>query len=450
MLQTNADKKAFNRTVLALVVPMALQNLINVGVQSADVFMLGKVGEIALSAASLAGQVQFVLIIIFFGIASGAAVLTSQYWGKGNTRAIEKVLSMALRLSMLVALVFAGFAMFAPTFLMGIFTNQQQLIELGAAYLRVVAPSYLTMAFTVVYLNIMRSVEKVIISTAVYSVSLLVNIFANWVFIFGNLGAKPMGVVGAALGTTCARFVELIIVAIYAAKNKTLRLKFLDFIGFDMLLFKDFKKYAGVTMLNEMVWALGIAANAAIIGRLGSAAVAANSVGQVARQLATTVSFGVAHSAAIMVGKAIGQGQPQKAASHAGRLMRLSLLTGIVGGGIVLLCRPFIIKEMKFGPEANDFLNFILLVMFVYVSCQAISAVMVVGIFRGGGDPHFGLFLDLTTMWGFSILLGALAAFVFNWPPKAVLLILLLDEVVKLPLCLLRYKSRRWLKDVTR
>lgn len=450
MAQTTIDTKTFNRTVAALVIPMALQNLINVGVQSADVVMLGIVGEVALSAASLAGQVQFVLLLIFFGLASGASVLASQYWGKGDTRSIEKVLAIALRFSMLVAVLFAAAAMGAPRTLMRIFTTEEEVIALGAAYLRFIAPSYLTTAFTVVYLNIMRSVEKVIISTVVYSISLVVNILANSVFIFGLFGVPALGVVGAALGTTCARFVELVIVALYANRNKIVRLRRKDFLKTDPALMGDFLKYAGPTTLNEIAWSLGIAANAAIIGRLGAAAVAANSVGQVTRQLATTLSFGVAHAAAIIVGKAIGAGEPQKAAVYAGRLLRLALLTGGGGAVLVFLLRPVIINVMNLSPQANDYMSFILLVMCVYVLCQAISALMVVGIFRGGGDPHFGLYLDLSTMWGFSILFGALAAFVFHWPAKVVLLILLIDEVIKLPLCLARYKSRRWLKDVTR
>lgn len=447
---TKIDTKAFNRTVAALVIPMALQNLINVSVQSADVVMLGMVGEVALSAASLAGQVQFVLMLIYFGLASGAAVLTAQYWGKGDIRSIEKVLGIALRFSLTVSVVFTAAALLAPHTLMRIFSNEAEVIELGAQYLRVVAPCYLTTAFSVVFLNIMRSVEKVIISTVVYSISLVVNIIANAVFIFGLFGLPAMGVVGAALGTTCARFVELVIVAVYSRRNQVLRFHVKDIVKMDRVLLGDFIRYAMPTTLNELVWSLGVSANSAIIGRLGAAAVAANSVGQVTRQLATTVSFGVGQAAAIMVGKALGSGQPGRAQIYASRLIKLALITGGCGSVLVFLLREIIPGIMNLSPIADDYLRFILLVMCAYVFFQAITAVMVVGVFRGGGDTRFGLFLDAFTMWGCSILFGFLAAFVFHWPPKAVLFILLMDELVKVPLCIIRYKSRRWLKNVTR
>ncbi len=444
------DKKAFNKTVAALVIPMALQNLINVGVQSADVVMLGMVGEEALSAASLAGQVQFVLILIFFGLGSGASVLTAQYWGKKDTRSIEKVMGIAMGIAMLAATVFFVLAEAAPGMLMRLFTSEERLIEMGSGYLRLVAPSYLTTGLTVVYLNVLRSVEKVIISTVVYSVSLGANILANSVFIFGLFGVPAMGVQGAALGTTVARTVELVIVLFYMAKNRVVRLRLRNILKPNRLLLGDFFRYAGPTTLNEMVWALGIATSTAIIGRLGAAAVAANSVGSVTRQLATVVSFGVANAAAIMVGKAIGAGQPHTAQAYAGRLTRLSVFTGSCGALVIFLARPFIVGGMNLSPLAKEYMEFVLLVVCFYVLCQSFNAVMIVGVFRGGGDPRFGLFLDGITMWGFSIVLGALGAFVFQWPAKVVLLVLLLDEAAKLPLAALRYRGRRWLKNVTR
>ena len=193
--------KQFYKQVLVLIIPMALQNLINVGVTAADVFMLGLVGETALSGASLAGQIQFVMTLVFMGVTSGATVLTAQYWGKGDCRTIEKILGMAFRIAFLVALFFAAAAFCIPDMLMRIYSSEPEVIQEGVKYLRIVGVSYLLMAFTQIYLNIMRSIEKVVIATVVYSVSLLVNIFINAVLIFGLFGMPKLGIVGAAIGT---------------------------------------------------------------------------------------------------------------------------------------------------------------------------------------------------------------------------------------------------------
>ena len=208
-LNSKEEKKQFYRMVCTLVLPMALQNLINVGVQSADVIMLGKVGETALSASSLAGQVMFIMSLIFFGLTSGAAVLTAQYWGKRDTRTIEKVLGMAMRIAILVGILFTVAVYTVPYPIMKIFTSEPEVIEAGVSYLKIVGISYIFTAITMVYLNLMRSVERVIISTVVYSISLVVNIVLNSIFIFGLLGCPALGIRGAAIGTLVARVQNL-------------------------------------------------------------------------------------------------------------------------------------------------------------------------------------------------------------------------------------------------
>jgi Na+-driven multidrug efflux pump len=142
----NIDRKQFYRSVFALVIPIALQNLINVGVTAADVLMLGKVGEKVLSGASLAGQVQFIMTLLFAGITSGATVLTAQYWGKKDTRTIEKILGIGLGIGMATALVFSMAALLIPDTLMRIYTSDPEVIAEGVQYLRIVGISYLFVA----------------------------------------------------------------------------------------------------------------------------------------------------------------------------------------------------------------------------------------------------------------------------------------------------------------
>jgi putative MATE family efflux protein len=447
---TLSSKKSFSRTVAALVVPIAIQNLINVAVQGADVIMLGQLDEISISAASLAGQVQFVLILVLFGLASGASVLTAQYWGKGNIRAIEKVMSIALRISFVTSLIFFAAVNIAPVSIMQIFSPEEAVVREGAAYLRYVSPSYLIISFTVVYLNILRSVEKVIISTITYSITLFANIGFNSVLIFGLFGMPKMGAAGAALGTSLARIVELAIVAIYAKTNKTVRLKIKDFVRWHSVLLKDFRKYSLTTTFNELVWSLGITAYAVIIGHLGAQVVAANSVAQVIRQLATVVSFGVANASAVLIGKALVANAAKTALNYAKRMMRLAFITGAIGSVVILALRPFITNMVNLPPKSDEYLLYIMLLMSVYVIFQAINATAIVGVFRGGGDIRIGIILDSGTMWGFGILLGLLGAFVLNWPVWVLLVIVMLDEVIKLPFCIWRYKSKKWMKNVTR
>lgn len=445
------DKKGFYRSVGALVLPIALQNLINVGVTSADVIMLGKVGETVLSGCSLAGQVYFIMTLIFFGLTSGAAVLTAQYWGKKDIVTIEKVLGISLRIGILVAVCFTAAVWLAPEQIMRLFTSEKEVIAEGVKYLKVISCSYIISGITIVYLNIMRSVERVIIATFIYLISLLVNVVLNAVFIFGLFGCPAMGITGAALGTVIARIVEITIVFIYAVKiNDTVKVRLRYLFIRERDLMKDFKVYAVPVLINELLWGLGMAGISAIVGHLGSAAVAAHSVTQVSRQLAMVVSFGVASAAAIMCGKAIGERREDLAKEYARRLMWLSFILGTAGGLVILGISPVLKMVMNLTVQAQSYLTIMFFIMAYFVVFQSLNSTMIVGIFRSGGDTKYGLVLDCAALWAGSIGLGCICAFVLKIPMPWVYIILCCDEVVKFPFAWRRYKSEKWLKNITR
>ena len=209
-------------------------------------------------------------------------------------------------------------------------------------------------------------------------------------------------------------------------------------------------KYALPVVINEVMWGLGTAANTAILGHLGSPVVAANSVAQVARQLATVVSFGLSSAAAIYLGKTIGEKKLEHARAYAKRFIGLSVVMGLLGGMIILAASPVAAAALSLSAAAKDYLRVMFFVMSYFVVGQAFNTTMVVGIFRSGGDTRFGLILDVTTMWCCSIFIGFLAAFVFQLSVPVVYIILMSDEIIKVPITLWRYRSYKWLKDVTR
>ena len=451
ILNSAAEKRSFRRNVLTLVLPMALQNLINVAVNAADVFMLEAVSETVLSGSYLAGQIQFIMTLVFFGITSGASVLSAQYWGKGETEQISKILGIALRISLIVAAVFTAAGFCFPLQLLNLFTNEPEVAAEGAKYLRILSLSFPMMAISTVYLNIMRSVERVVISTAVYLTSLVVNISLNAILIFGLLGAPRLHIVGAAAATVCARSVELLIVLCYGRlKSNPVRLSPRTLLLKDKLLRSDFFRYATPVILNELFWGSGSSMNSLIIGHLGTSAVAANSIAQMTRNLATVVAFGVANATAILIGKAIGEGSSEKAKLYARRLVRLTLIVGTVSAASVLGVLPILSRVMRLEPETWSKLLLMMCVMSYFTFAQAYNTTMIVGVFRAGGDTKFGLLLDASTMWGCSIALGAICAFVLKLPFPVVYIVLMSDEVIKLLPSTLRYRKQLWLKDLTR
>jgi len=445
------DNKIFYKSVLMLVIPIGFQNLINVGVQLTDVLMLGMVSEVVLSGASLASQIVFIFNLITFGLTSGAAVLASQYWGKCDTKSIEKILGIALRISLIIGLLFMAISFLFPTSIMQLFSSEDAVIKEGVKYLRIICFSYIFTSFSMVYLNIMRSVEKVIIATIVYSTSLIVNIILISIFIFGLFGFPTMGIRGAALATLISRILEAIMVLVYDRKfNKIIKLRVKTLFSRNKVLFDDFLKYSVPVVLNELLWGGAMAVSAGILGHLGSAAAAASSVAQVTRQLAMIGSFGVASATAIMLGKVIGENKIEMARIYAKKFLRLSIFSGLLGAVAVLIAGPIAINVMNLSKVATGYLAIMMLVMTYYVFLQSITCTAIVGVFRAGGDTKMGLVADVSTMWLGSIILGSLAAFVFKFSVPVVFILLLSDEILKLPIVIWRYKSYKWLNIVTR
>ncbi len=445
------EKSIFYKNVMRLVIPMALQNLINVGISSLDVIMLGSVDEKVLSGASLGSQIQFIMSLILFGLTSGASVLVAQYWGKKDIKTIEKILGIALKFSIAVGIFFTLVTMLMPDLLMKIFTNDQIVIAEGAKYLRIMSIGYLFICINMVYLNILRSVEIVMISTIVYLVGLIANGILNYTLIFGKFGAPRLEIKGAALATVIALGIETLIVIYYdRRRNPVFRFRISMLFNKERELLKDFMQYSAPVIVNELMWGAGGVTIAAILGHLGSSVTAANSVAQVTRQLATVVTFGVASAAAIMIGKTIGEGKYENAKLYGRRFVKISVILGFVGAVVVLIVRPLAMANMNMSAQSEKYLSMMMFIMAYFVIGQAYNTTMIVGIFRAGGDIKFGLFLDVTCMWGVGILLGFLAAFVFELPVIVVYAILLCDEIIKVPISTLRYLSYKWLNNVTK
>ena len=160
-------EKSFYKTVFLLVLPMALQNLINVGLNMADTIMLSGFGEVTISGVAASNQMFFIMVMFVFGLSSGASILTAQYWGKGDTDAIGKIIGVAMRYSLILSTAFTVAIAAFPSQVLSIFTDDQAVIAEGVKYIGIMVFSFIFSAVSSSYLMIIRSVEKVMISLVI-------------------------------------------------------------------------------------------------------------------------------------------------------------------------------------------------------------------------------------------------------------------------------------------
>ena len=449
------ERRDFYKMTFRITLPIVLQNIMDSAVNAADVVMMSFVSQAALSASSLANQFYFVLSCVFFGLSAGTAVMASQYWGKGDTRTIEKVVALALKLSMGIALVFTIAAIAFPSRIMQIFTSDPELIAAGCEYLPMVSLSYVLNAFCTIYLCSMRCVERVNMSAVVHFIAVILNVVLNACFIFGFGPFPKLGIVGVALATVISRLVEVIICLVDNKRNGIFMLRIKDFLANNWNLLKEFIRYAVPAMGNDMIWGLATTVFSVILGHLSSDIVAANSLNGTVRNFATVMCFGLSGSAAIILGKTMGENRLEDAKRYAGRFVFLSVASAVVGGLIILALRPFMLSltdtgYFKLSLQAKEYFSTMLYISSYYIIGVSLNTMLICGVYRAGGDVKFGLLMDAATMWGYAVPAGLLAAFVFKIPPIWVFFVLCLDEFVKIPIVVHHYFKFTWLKNITK
>lgn len=444
-------KDRFYSQIIKLVVPIVIQNLLSAAVNSADVVMLNYVGQSSISAVSLASNYASVLFMVYYGLGTGATLLCAQYWGKKELQPIRIVEGIAMRFSLLITVFFSGFAFFAPELMMKIFTNDAELIRIGAGYLRVMSVTYLCWSIIEIYLAVLRSIGKVTISMILNIIAFSLNIFLNAVFIFGLFGAPQLGATGVAIATALSRIVELLgCILVSFTFSKDLKLNPAYMFIRNKLLLKDFVKLSLPALGNDISWSVAFSMYSVILGHLGSDAVAANSLVVVVRNFGTVLCFGTASAGGILLGNVMGEGDMERAKEYASKLLKLTVITGAIGGVLILIATPFVLRFASLSDTAMHYLKYMLLINTYYVMGAAVNTTLIAGVFRAGGDTRFGLICDTIDMWCYAVPLGFIAAFVFKLPVLIVYFLLCTDEFVKWPWVIKRYRSGKWLQNITR
>ena len=443
-------RKGFYRELFVLVIPIVVQNLIASSVTVADTLMLGNVDQTSLSASGLAGQLMFLINVMFFGLNSAITILASQYWGKKDVKVISKILGMGLIIAMAVTVTFSALAFFVPERVMWVWTDDPELIKAGAVYLRCVAPSYIFLGIFQPYISILKSCERVVFSTVISTIALLVNVVMNFFLIFGYGPFPELGISGAAIATSlsCGSGALLCIIDFLRQKviPKDLRLMF----AIPYALVSDFFRYSLPAFVNDVMWGLAFTVNSIIMGHLGSDIVAANAVVSSIRDLVTVVGFGIASAASIMLGKQIGENRLDRAKEDASSIVRVAIFSGIISGFVLLCMSPFVPGLVDITEVAVGYLRVMLLINIAYQMGQIINTVLIASIFRCGGNSKFGMFLDIITMWFFAVPLGLISAFVLKLPPLIVYILMCTDEFAKMPFAVKHYLKGGWVKNITR
>ncbi|AEF80945.1 MATE family efflux transporter [Leadbettera azotonutricia] len=445
--------RSFYSTLAKIALPLALQNLITFGIGLADNFMVGSLGDLALSGVFLSNQVQWILQMLCAGLSAAMVVLAAQYIGKGDIKNAKIVINITLKIAFAVGLALTVVVLFIPRAILGLFTEDQAVIAEGMKYIGVVCFSYVFFCCSNMLLASMRCVQNTKIGFLSSLTGFCVNVFLNWVLIFGHLGMPVLGVKGAAIATVIARASEFTVAFCYARfGDKILAFRLADLRLWNKLLLGDFFKYGFPVILGDIIWGIAGTVQVAILGRLGAEVLAANTIAANLHQLLGVIVYAIAGASGVIIGRTVGSGDIEKVKAYSKTLQKIFICFGLVTGIIIFLLKDFILALgfKAISPEAHSYAIQFLTVFSITIVGTSYQMSVLTGIVRAGGATSFVLLNDLFWVWVVVIPSALLSAFVFHFPPVVVFACLKCDQIFKCSVAVVKLHKWNWMKKLTR
>lgn len=441
--------KVFFKTLFALGVPVAIQHMISSSLNMVDVVMIGQINEVSITAVGLANQLAFVLILLLFGINSGGAIFTAQFWGRKDPVSVHRATGVCLSFSLAGGVLFTLLAMMVPEFIITLFSKDPQVIELGVSYLRIIGFSYLFTSVSICLATAARSVGDAKMPMRASAISLALNTGLNAVLIFGLLGFPAMGVRGAAIATVIARLLEVVIILyIIQSTEHPLKATISEYFSFT----RDFTRRVIAKSLpvvaNEFFWALGMTLYVAAYSRLGTDAYAAYQIAQTVERLFFVAAMGIGSAAAVMIGNLLGDNRREEAIRYARYLNLLTSLSGVVLGGVLIVIAPLVARFFNVPPAVQQSAVYVMQVIGAVLAVKMVNALQVIGTLRGGGDTTYSLILEVSSMYLVGVPMAFLGALLWHLPVYWVVALVSLEEVTKAIAGITRLISNKWANTV--
>lgn len=441
--------KSFYKKFFLLMIPMALKELISSLVNLVDTIMVGQLGETSIAAVGIANQVYFLFTVFLFGMSCGAGVFASQFWGAGDIKNMRKILGLNLILSITLALIFIIGVFAIPTQIFGQFTSDPAVVQEGIEYIFIVCIGYLATAVTTSYDMSVCCSENASLPFITRTAGLVINIFFNWLFIFGHLGIPALGVKGAAIATVIARFSEmLIMLSVIYGKRLIQAAKPAELFGFDKRLVVRFFQSATPVILNEMAWAIGTTVYTWVFSRISSEAMVVITIVQNIERLMLVFFHGGGNAAGIFIGKAVGAKKYKMAYTYGKKFAILSLGFALVLSVCFIIARPLILMPYNISTEVYQSAMQLLLLVAIMMNVKALTFLMIVGIFRNGGDTKAAMVIDIGSVWLVGVPMVALVGFGFHAPLFICYMAMYAEEAVKIIVAIFRFQSRKWIKNL--
>lgn len=441
--------RAFIEKTIHIMIPVVLQQLISVGINFLDNVMIGPFGEFQIASVSFGNQFYNLFRFVCMGLGSGAIVMSAQYWGAKEFAKLKTVAAIALRLTFFLSLVFSVFSILTPELVLRLYTDDTATIAAGTEYVRLIGWTFVISGLSSSATYLLRSTGHVKIPLISSIIALFLNLFFNWVFIYGKLGAPRMEATGAAVGTVIARAFEfLLIFGYFMFKDESFGFRFKHFALRNTEIRRKYINYSLPVLVSDTLLGVGISVVSSVLGHIGADVSAANAIVASADQLITIPKMGMAGAAGVIIGNTVGEGDTERAKREGAAYCFIGVILGLIASGLYVILRKPYLSLYTVDEGTVDLAMQFFLMYIVMSPLQTLSYTLSKGVLRAGGDTKFLLWADIILLWVISIPLGCLGAFVWHLPIFWTYFFLKMEYGLKSIICLIRFLTGKWIRRV--
>lgn len=439
----------FKKAFLAIAVPVTLQYLLRSSLNLIDTVMVGQLGDTAIAGVGIGNQIYFVMNLFLLGITSGMGIFVAQFYGKGDEENIKKVTGLGLGMTALIALLFSVVAYFWNEHLMGFFTDDRAVIELGSSYLKIVSFSYFATGVTAVFSTVTRTTGKPNMPLIASIVGILMNSIGNYLLIFGIWQFPQLGVDGAGIATVIARLVECSIIVIAVYKYHTLasiKLKHVFKVSLEMI--RRFFKQSFILIIKDATWGIGVTLYVVIYAKMGTDVVAAVNIINTVRTIAFVLMMGIAGASSVIIGQELGAGRVDNAYDMAGQIQKVTVMVAIISGVLVMVSKSWVLSLFNISDVVYQNADGLLMIFSLFFVFESYSMTSVMGILRSGADNKFCMYMDFVAIWIIGLPLAYISGILLHLPLMVVYVCVLSPELFKNVVLFKRIRSKRWMNNI--
>ena len=449
MQKEKVDLSEFYRSFLTIGIPLMIQQLISSSLNYIDNLMIGRLGTEFIAAVGFANSVYRILDLFLFGLCSGMGVFIAQYFGKKNFEMIRRILGKLVLAGITLSLIFSIITFIGAEKIIGIFTKEPQVLAIGVSYIRRALFSYTFYAISFSVGFCLRAMGLTRIPMISASIGVTANTFFNYCLIYGNFGFPRLEERGAAIATVMARMLELsTILFIVYKKDFNLKGNLQSYLNLPKALMKEIIKISTPVFLTEMLWILGVVSLSVAYSKLGTTQAACVQIADIITAISSVLFMGISNSASVIIGHTIGKGDKNKVIAYSRKILQIAFGMAIVSLMLVQGLTNTIVSLYHLPPETHIMAVRTMRTVGMFVFLKMINWTLLIGLFRAGGDTKVAFCLDIFPLWFYAVPVAFIGAY-YKVPVYILVGVADFSEVIKLISSLFRYKTLKWIKDVT-